>query len=393
VIDQPLPEVPPVPEQPQPENSATPEPSAPDLDAPIEVVPPLTSFVPEPRGQFEAWLVHNLVPLLVILLALGVQIVSEVAMNYFVGRALRPKPVLSATDQAASAPAQIASLQPPPTVWLLLFGGTVVAYLWSISPDIRELLKKMFGRFAVRPLPALRLVDLLAAIAVFLGSSQILALAFLRTGAALSEGAFHAFGLMLNAVAFAAAILTGNLLARHRAGGSHGAFGLWPFWRQYFASRSRSLWADIGLGILAYPFSVLIVSVCLYANQLLLRLFNRPPDEHMLMTEMTHQQPPWVISVFFIMAVFGAALLEELLFRGLLYNVLRRYFGAVSGACAAALIFAVMHGIWSQVLGLFALALILTWLYDRTGRLVAGMALHATNNFVAMVVVFLLRQS
>ena len=44
-----------------------------------------------------------------------------------------------------------------------------------------------------------------------------------------------------------------------------------------------------------------------------------------------------------------------------------------------------LHRTWTEGPALFFLALVLIWLYERTGRLVASMTLHAVNNGVALL--------
>ena len=92
----------------------------------------------------------------------------------------------------------------------------------------------------------------------------------------------------------------------------------------------------------------------------------------------------WVILSFYLLAAVGAAVMEELLFRGMLHNVLGRYLGTVLSAVVTSLLFALIHHVWANVLSLFLLGMVLTWLYERTGRLVAPIAFHAINNVVAL---------
>jgi membrane protease YdiL (CAAX protease family) len=80
----------------------------------------------------------------------------------------------------------------------------------------------------------------------------------------------------------------------------------------------------------------------------------------------------------------SVGLIEEVLFRGLLYNVLCRYLDRWTAACAGALVFSFVHGVIADQWALFALGLVLTGVYERTGRLLPAVVLHATNNAVAI---------
>lgn len=221
---------------------------------------------------------------------------------------------------------------------------------------------------------------------VFISACWVLAINLLADSG-LEGGGRIAWGMLINDAALLLALTFGIALARHRAGGYHGSNGVWPFWRLAGAKPWRSLWPDIGLGLLVYPLIVWAIRLAELVNQMIMIKLHRTPEPHIVIQELARPQPAWVVAVFVVLATAGAAFLEELIFRGVLYNTLRRYLPAWFSACFAALIFASFHQGWSSFLGLFLLALVLTWLYDATGRLVASMTLHFINNLVAVLLV------
>ena len=88
-----------------------------------------------------------------------------------------------------------------------------------------------------------------------------------------------------------------------------------------------------------------------------------------------------------IAAIVGAPLAEETLYRGVLYAGLRRSWGVVPAAIAGAALFGFVH--WSFGLGndslvevpmLASFGLALCLLYEKTGSLYPGMAMHAFTN-------------
>lgn len=255
---------------------------------------------------------------------------------------------------------------------------------WFAVPDARVWLEARARQLAVRPLPALRALDLLAILMVWLSAMRILGLHVIYA-VHLEGGELLAAGLLVSAAAMLLALAAAVFLAQYRARGPHGSNGIWPFWQLAAANHPRSLWHDIGLGLLAYPLMLWAVSLAVYLNQALVESLGMEPDQHILVSELARPQSVPVLLIFFALATAGAAFFEELLFRGILYNTLRRYLGAAAGACSAAVLFAAVHMVCSQLLGLFVLALILTWLYDYTGRLVSSIALHAVNNLVALL--------
>ncbi|MGD0091782.1 MAG: CPBP family intramembrane glutamic endopeptidase, partial [Planctomycetota bacterium] len=270
----------------------------------------------------------------------------------------------------------------------LLWGGVVVSLLaataWFAIPEARAWLRPRLERTALRTLPAARLCDVAAVFMVYFSAARVLLLDLLPDGE-LRKGELLAWSMLINGAAMFLALTFGISLARQHVHGFHGSNGVWPFWRLDAANPRRSLWRDIALGILAYPLMLWAMNLAVWVNREFVQSLDLKTELHPLVPELAAPQPGWVLLVFFVMGTVGAAFLEELLFRGILYNALRRYLGATAGACAAALLFAASHPDWSQILGLFLLALVLTWLYDYTGRLAASMTLHALNNLVALI--------
>jgi len=81
--------------------------------------------------------------------------------------------------------------------------------------------------------------------------------------------------------------------------------------------------------------------------------------------------------------VIAAALVEEVLWRGLVYQRWARAWGTPVGALvAAALPFALMHG---HVLGAFVFAVVITLLYLRARSLWVPIAMHALGNGINLV--------
>jgi len=78
----------------------------------------------------------------------------------------------------------------------------------------------------------------------------------------------------------------------------------------------------------------------------------------------------------------GAALIEELLFRGLLFEALRRWLGPLPAVFGSALLFGVIHLDWHQG-GVAALLGLQLGAMRQVFGLPTAIAAHATNNLVA----------
>jgi len=393
--DTPSPPVPPPPDSEPPAPALPPPHADPESDAPIAVVPgPDAPTVEYRPSRVEAWLAANLRPLLVICIALMAAVVND---TLFVLSGAIHRPAAKTAPEAAVPPLADLELNGPLGYALaaIMLGGALAclgaALVWCLLPEARRWLKPKLRWLTVRPLPALRVMDLIAVFVAWLGAMRILSLDLLA-GLDLKGGVGIAASLAVNAVAMSVALAVGVFLARRRARGPHGSNGIWPFWTLSAAAPRHSVWHDVALGLLCYPLLLWLINLAWWLNHYILQKMGREQDMHLLIKELLKPQSTAVLAAFFVTAVVSAPFFEELLFRGILYNVLRRYLGAYAGACAAALLFASVHFVWSQTLGLFVLALILTWLYDHTGRLIAGMTLHAVNNLFSLLIALQLQQ-
>jgi membrane protease YdiL (CAAX protease family) len=93
------------------------------------------------------------------------------------------------------------------------------------------------------------------------------------------------------------------------------------------------------------------------------------------------------IPVQILLIVFGAAIAEELCFRGMLFGGLRERLPKLPAALAAGVVFGALHAFTgiSAVPPLIVLGFVFCLLYEKTGSIVPGMLLHMLNNSVALL--------
>ncbi len=91
----------------------------------------------------------------------------------------------------------------------------------------------------------------------------------------------------------------------------------------------------------------------------------------------------WAVYLSFVTSVLIAPIVEETLFRGLLFGSLANRFSAILAAIVSSAIFAVLHGQLNVMIYTFCLGLILCWLYKRSGSILPGILLHLLNNVIA----------
>lgn len=97
------------------------------------------------------------------------------------------------------------------------------------------------------------------------------------------------------------------------------------------------------------------------------------------------------IFIQFFTIVIGAPIMEELVVRGLVYNRVKDYLGAIWAAVVSAVLFGVMHG--NIVQGLYAtiVGLALAFVYERYKSLWAPIFMHATCNLASFGLTYLVQ--
>ena len=354
------------------------QPAAPTHDRGGIGTSPAGNATPPPSWTLiiERVLATNTIPLTVIIISLCIQLALTFAHHRMKMHDAPPEPPAFA-DTVPSDSAELRSLMQFGMAFTLS-----LAFICMFVPSVRDWLR----RITPRGIPDLNALDLLATYQVFIGVLKAIVIASLALGILNLSQSDNPTNLSVQAVAtdisMLAAVSVAVWLARKRAGDPQGSSGLWPFWT--LLRTERLIVKDIVLGAGCYPvFFIVGYGFLVPLGRIFVEYFGQQAHIHPMLKALEGPIDTTQLVIFGISASVGAALFEELIFRGVLYNVLRRYFGAPIGALIAAAIFATFHpvGDW---LGIFFLALILTWLYDRTGRLVASMTLHSLNNGIAM---------
>lgn len=75
-----------------------------------------------------------------------------------------------------------------------------------------------------------------------------------------------------------------------------------------------------------------------------------------------------------------APIYEEVLYRGIIYNKLRKHFGVFLGILMSSILFSVGHLDWSSLLQFFVTGLILCYIYEKTKNLFYPIIFHSFGN-------------
>ncbi len=87
-----------------------------------------------------------------------------------------------------------------------------------------------------------------------------------------------------------------------------------------------------------------------------------------------------------VSAILIAPLVEEIVFRGFIYAVIKRYTDGIYAALCSSLLFAIVHLHVGTLIPLALLALFFCYMYERTGSLWVPMVLHGLFNGTSITV-------
>jgi membrane protease YdiL (CAAX protease family) len=158
-------------------------------------------------------------------------------------------------------------------------------------------------------------------------------------------------------------------------------------WREGFGldvQPGHALLIGAGMGIVAlYP--------VLRLNELCFYLFDRltlHPQEQQTVEILRHAESLFGRIASGIATILIAPVGEEIIFRGILYPWAKRRFSQPLALWGTAILFGAIHLNLSSFLPLTLLAVLLVWLYEFTGNLLAPIMVHCIFNGVNFILLF-----
>jgi membrane protease YdiL (CAAX protease family) len=146
---------------------------------------------------------------------------------------------------------------------------------------------------------------------------------------------------------------------------------------------SGALLTGLGWGVVAWIGSTAMLVIAAW----ILEQLNMPPEAGT--AELAIQRlEPWLI---ILAVVILAPIAEEIFFRGVVFNAWLREGGRAFAYIGSAALFAVIHVSLVSLVPIFFLGLALAWVYERTGNLLAAIAMHATVNGISVALTLLVR--
>ena len=117
------------------------------------------------------------------------------------------------------------------------------------------------------------------------------------------------------------------------------------------------------------------------------RFITMLPFDGILGSYKTIQENIGKSSIWLQLLVLGilTPILEELLFRGIIYKRLKMYYEVIVAAYIAAIIFAVAHFNLIQGIYAFIVGIVLIYIYEKSGNLIVPIVMHGVANIVSVI--------
>ena len=158
-----------------------------------------------------------------------------------------------------------------------------------------------------------------------------------------------------------------------------------PVTRNELGLNNLVTFSDVGLALIGF-FGYLAFSAILTALFSIFPWFNLTENQPLLYSTLI--SPSGKILAALTLVVAGP-ILEEVIYRGLIYGKLRKKHSLVTSILIVSVLFGFLHGQWNVGVDVFALSVVACLMRETTGTIYAGIILHILKNTIAFYMLFI----
>lgn len=156
--------------------------------------------------------------------------------------------------------------------------------------------------------------------------------------------------------------------------------------------RAKGLWEDIRCGLAAYAAVLPLFLMLLVGLITVAYWFGYEPPPHPLIEVLVEEENhPSLIVFSAVLACVIGPIVEEIFFRGFCYPILKKRWGGWIAMLASSAVFAAVHNSGFAFTPVFLLGMVLAYVYDRRGSLIASCTLHIAHNSLFLGYFFLMK--
>jgi len=171
----------------------------------------------------------------------------------------------------------------------------------------------------------------------------------------------------------------------------------WRFLREHQISWARGFGlrrepgAAVKLGLIAIGMYLPVGWGLQYVSVQVMRGVGLDPAEQPALMALRNSGSVGPLIAMGLVTILLAPVAEEILFRGVLYRVARQFGFPRIALWSSSVLFAAIHFNVAAFPSLLLLALLLVWLYEKSGNLLAPIVAHMTFNSINFVMFFVLK--
>ncbi|MDP3790845.1 MAG: type II CAAX endopeptidase family protein [Candidatus Omnitrophota bacterium] len=155
----------------------------------------------------------------------------------------------------------------------------------------------------------------------------------------------------------------------------------------------KNFFKNVFYGIVGYIALLPVLAVILAVTAIIISITKYVPERQPVVEMFLKEKDVAFLTYSSFFAAVLGPIVEELFFRGFMYNALKKYTGVLWSVVITAAIFATLHSHVVGFLPIMALGILLAFLYEKTGTLVSSMTVHITHNLSMVFLVFLIKQA
>lgn len=158
-----------------------------------------------------------------------------------------------------------------------------------------------------------------------------------------------------------------------------------PVTRNELGLNNLVTFSDVGLALAGF-FGYLAFSAILTALFSIFPWFNLTENQPLLYSTLI--SPSGKVLAALALVVAGP-ILEEVIYRGLIYGKLRKNHSLITSILTVSILFGFLHGQWNVGVDVFALSVVACLMRETTGTIYAGIILHILKNTIAFYMLFI----
>ncbi|MCM8781440.1 MAG: CPBP family intramembrane metalloprotease [Candidatus Omnitrophica bacterium] len=148
---------------------------------------------------------------------------------------------------------------------------------------------------------------------------------------------------------------------------------------------------NVGYGITGYlaviPSLILLLLFIIWAST----IFRYKPPMQPVMEIFFEEKKRGLIMYFTIFVAIFGPIVEEMFFRGFMYQAVKKRWGFKTALFSTSIVFSFLHTNLAGFLPIMVLGMLLAYLFEKTGTLIASCAVHILHNSAMVCFVFLIK--